>query len=114
MGLPPDLRLRNSADFRLVILKGKRVSDKFASVYALQRRGSCCSPRYGLSVPKRVGRAVERNLVKRRLREILRSASCENGWDVVVLARQATKGADFWTMYRALLNLLKRSGAVHS
>jgi ribonuclease P protein component len=40
--------------------------------------------RWGLSVKARLGGAVTRNRIKRRLTEILRGAGLESGWDLVV------------------------------
>ena len=54
-------------------------------------------PRWGLSVPKKVGSAVERNRVKRRLREIVRreTARIDPGTrDVCILARPGAAAAE--------------------
>lgn len=54
-------------------------------------------PRLGLSVSKKVGVAVKRNVVRRRLREIFRAAAPDlpGGIDLVVSARAAAADADF-------------------
>ena len=63
---------------------GRRVSDAVLVVTAA--RNDASAPRFGLSVGKRVGNAVERNRLKRRLREALRALAVNGGWDVVVAA----------------------------
>ena len=65
--------------------------------------------RYAFAVPRRVGKAVTRNLVKRRLREILRQAPLIEGFDVVVTARPAAAEASFQVLKTELMTLLKRA-----
>ncbi len=65
--------------------------------------------RYGFSVSKRVGKAVVRNRVKRRLREILRLTPLEPGWDIVFIARPAAAGADYTSLKESVEGLLSRA-----
>jgi ribonuclease P protein component len=67
--------------------------------------------RFGFSISSRVGGAVERNLIKRRLREAvrLRMASIKPGWDIVLIARRPIRKADYWTMDATCARLLGRA-----
>lgn len=65
--------------------------------------------RIGFSVSKRVGKAVIRNKVKRRLREILRQAPLRPGQDIVFSARPAAATADFGSLRDAARELLARA-----
>jgi len=65
--------------------------------------------RYGFSVSRRVGTAVTRNRVRRRLREILRLATLKPGWDIVFVVRPAAAGADYAALRRSVLELLSRA-----
>ena len=65
--------------------------------------------RYGLVTGKGVGGAVERNRVKRKLREIIRTAPTKPGWDVVFIARSRAADADYRQVERAVVELLRRA-----
>lgn len=66
--------------------------------------------RFCFVVSKRIGNAVARNKVKRRLREALRSSSVEPGWDAVFIARSGVRLADYHDLKLAAESLLRRSG----
>ena len=68
--------------------------------------------RFGMSTGRKLGGAVVRNKVRRRLREALRvmAPSFQPGWDVLIIARPPVTGADFQTVAGALQNLLRRGG----
>jgi len=70
--------------------------------------------RYGISVSKRIGKAVVRNKVKRRLREILREVPLRPGWDIVVIARPAAASAEYASLKRAIEDLLARAHLVET
>jgi len=75
-------RLRKHADYQLVYKAGrKQFSKQIAYFYAMRpplgpngkaRRSDTPGPRIGLTVPKALGNAVERNRIKRRMREAVR------------------------------------------
>lgn len=65
--------------------------------------------RYGFAVGKRVGGAVVRNRVRRRLREAIRLTPTKDSWDMVFIARQAAAEADYHVLKRAAQELLARA-----
>ena len=65
--------------------------------------------RFGLSVSKRVGKAVTRNRIKRLLREILRVVPLKSGWDVVFVVRPVAANADYAGLKREVERLLSRA-----
>jgi ribonuclease P protein component len=82
-------RLTRSHDFDAVYRRGRSVSTRFLVLYWFPREDDADEPRLGLAVPKRVGTAVARNRVKRRLREVWRSRleAIPAGCDYVLVVR---------------------------
>ena len=70
--------------------------------------------RYGFSVTKKVGKAVQRNRVKRLLREIMRLQSLRHGWDIVLIARSVAVNTDYHQLERAVTKLLARAQLLES
>jgi ribonuclease P protein component len=70
--------------------------------------------RFGLSTGRRLGGAVVRNRIRRRLREALRAMapSFQPGWDVLIIARPALVEADHTALVGALRRLLRRAGVL--
>lgn len=67
--------------------------------------------RFGFTVNSRIGNAVQRNRIKRRLREIMRlqQDTLQLGWDIVLIARQPIRNADYHEMETACARLLRRA-----
>jgi ribonuclease P protein component len=82
-------RLSRSRDFDAVYRRGRSVSTRWLTLYWFPREDGDDGSRLGLAVPKTVGGAVERNRLKRRLREIWRGldADVPAGRDYVLVAR---------------------------
>ena len=78
------------------------------------RRTGLEETRFGMSTGRKLGGAVVRNRVRRRLRQALRvmAPSLQPGWDVLIIARPPVIGADFETLAGALQNLLRRGGVL--
>jgi ribonuclease P protein component len=81
-------RLSRSAEFERVYRQGRATANRHLVLYAFPNP-QAERPRLGLSVSRKVGGAVERNRVKRLLREAFASAESEltQGQDIVVVAR---------------------------
>jgi ribonuclease P protein component len=89
-------RLSRSAEFERVYRQGRSTANRHLVLYTFPNLAAE-RPRLGLSVSRKVGGAVERNRVKRLLREAFAGAEAElrPGQDIVVVARpQARELAD--------------------
>lgn len=100
---PPLARLKVRADF-LRVSAGSRVHSRSLSLQAARREpDDGDAPRIGLTVTRKVGCAVERNRVKRRLREALRAElSVAPSHDFVVVARRDALATPFTSLIAEL------------
>ncbi|MBV9311695.1 MAG: ribonuclease P protein component [Solirubrobacterales bacterium] len=89
---PGRARLSRSGDFDRVFRHGRSVAGRELVLYVFPR-GDEEAPRLGLSVSRKIGGAVDRNLVKRLLREAFAAEShgLDAGTDAVVVARADAK-----------------------
>ena len=62
-------RVKSNIEFNNIINKGKKINNSFFTVFYMKSKDA--NPRFGVSVPKRVGNAVIRNKLKRQTREII-------------------------------------------
>jgi ribonuclease P protein component len=74
--------------------------------------GTGAPSRIGLVTSKKVGGAVERNRVRRRLREIIKTMNIKCGTDLVFVARSSAGSANFPALQGSVRDLLKRAGLV--
>ena len=89
------MRLTDSPEFERVYRQGTAYRGRLFSVHAFPNEHG--SPRLGLSVSRKVGKAVTRNTVRRRLREVfgLCIPAVPGDLDLVVSARPAAANATF-------------------
>lgn len=99
-GLPPEVRpLRTPGEFRHVLSAGRRI--RKAGLTLVIAESQLPYPRLGMITPRRLGGAVVRNRIKRRIR----AAARECGWepaDYVVIPTPLVERAPFGTVVRWL------------
>ena len=106
---PKSIRFKHSSEFFRVKTEGRAYSGRLMTVGVLK---GCDSIRIGLITSKRVGGAVERNRVRRRLRELMRLTLPQwtPGVWVVGISRHAAVNATFAELKNEWLRLAVRAG----
>lgn len=105
-----ELRLRKRKEFDAVFEKGQVLANRLLVLRSVPN--DLPHNRYGFITSKRLGKAVVRNRVRRRLREGVRSLPTRAGWDVVISARAPAAQADFHKLKAAVANLFTRAGVL--
>jgi ribonuclease P protein component len=102
--------LRRRADFDEIGRRGRARSTPLLVLRSLQTGRA--ETRIGLSTPRTLGDAVQRNRVRRRLRELIRGrvGRIGPGWDLLLIARPLATKASWAELGAALDELLRRSG----
>lgn len=91
--LPKSTHLRAAADFARVYDRKCKASTEHLLIFAANN--ATTQTRFGLSVSKKNGGAVQRNLIKRRLREAFRHerASLPPGLDLILIPKKSTESS---------------------
>lgn len=112
MGAPR--MLRSVADFKHI--HGQSRSRAHPTLLMRYRRNDLDHTRYGISTGRRVGGAVVRNTVRRRLRTILRrmEGKVAVGWDILLVARPAAAQASQAQLDQALLKMMSSAGLLEA
>ena len=92
------------------LYRGSGFADSCLVLYA--RRNRTEQNRVGITVSKKLGHAVVRNRVRRRLREVYRlnEAQFQPGWDIVVVARTRAISVPFDKLTASYLSLAQKAG----
>ncbi|ENI9073109.1 ribonuclease P protein component [Listeria monocytogenes] len=102
-------RVKREKDFKAIFKNGTSFANRKFVVYQLENQQNHF--RVGLSVSKKLGNAVTRNQIKRRIRHILQSVkgSLVEHVDFVVIARKGVETLEYAEMEKNLLHVLKLS-----
>ncbi|NLJ34313.1 MAG: ribonuclease P protein component [Firmicutes bacterium] len=103
-------RLRRRSDFAWVYRRGRSYANKYLVIYVLPN--NMALTRFGFSVGKRMGNAVQRNRIRRRLREICRLhlGELKDGYDIIVIPRNPAPETNHDTLRGALRHLFHKAG----
>ena len=100
--------IKKNKEFRFIYNKGKSIADSRLVLHKVSR--SQTSARLGISISSKVGNAVVRNKIKRRIKEIIRinEEDILNTDDIVFVVRVRCKDADFYQIQESVWYLLKK------
>lgn len=104
------LSLKCNGYFLRLYRTGDTVTGRYLVLY--YKKNNVGKNRLGITVSKKVGKAVVRNRIRRLIKESYRL--CEDnvkcGFDIIFVSRVRTAGADFHTVREELTNLLLSAG----
>lgn len=102
--------IKKNHEFQRLYHKGKSAASPFLAVYTRRNRGG--GNRLGLTVGKKVGGAVTRNRVRRRIKEIYRlhEGELQTGCDLVVVARVRAAFSSYQQLEKSFLALADKLG----
>lgn len=100
--------IKENYEFRRMYAKGKSGVSSCLVVYCRQNRRE--HNRLGVTVSAKLGHAVVRNRIRRRLREIYRLSQpkMRKGYDIILVARSRAVTATYWDLERAYLRLCEK------
>ena len=126
-------RIKREAEFKKIMKKGKSYADKYLVMYVLEKSSEINSltssskkmaqeeesrlPRLGLSVDRRIGKAVIRNRIKRWMREVFRlhQSRLKDRMEIILIARSSARElVDYFEMEKRILNLWGRARIVRN
>ncbi|ADU32557.1 ribonuclease P protein component [Evansella cellulosilytica] len=101
-------RLKKNEDFQIVFQRGKSAANRQFVMYSLIKQDQTL-PRIGLSVSKKIGNAVERNRIKRLMREALREVlpHIKENVDIVIIARKPVINMSVFQITDSIQHVLK-------
>ena len=108
----PEVTVKENYEFRRIYKKGRSAVSPCMVVYCQKNRQG--RSRLGVTVSTKLGHAVVRNRVRRRLREIVRlnSPSIKKGYDIVIVARTRAATAPYQKLESAYLRCCRELGLV--
>ncbi len=107
-------RVKKEKDFDAIFKEGKSVANRKFVIYRLENQQQHF--RVGLSVSKKLGNAVTRNQIKRRIRHVLieNSNQIVDNVDFVVIARKGVETLEYAEIEKNLLHVLKLAKIINN
>ena len=103
-------RLRGKKDFERVLRKGKGLKEDFLILKMVKNNSS--QNRFGFIVGTKISKkAVLRNKLKRRLRELVRGKieKIKKGFDIILIAQSGLGNRDFWELEEIFTKIFRRA-----
>lgn len=107
-------RIKKNDEFQEVFKQGISVANRQFVIYVLDKPEQAYF-RIGLSVSKKIGKAVVRNRVKRYVRQVFHEERdrIQTGKDYVIIARVPVATMEYEEVKKSLLHVLRRANVFH-
>lgn len=110
--------LKKNSHFQRVYKNGRSKASKYLVVYWLDNKNIYSVNRYGITISKKIGNAVVRNKIKRRIKEILRKWDdndyIKSGFDIVIITRKPVINLNYHQIKDDLKRLLYKCALIDS
>lgn len=100
------ITVKDNKIFKKAYYKGKKEVARNLVLYFIPNKGET---RLGITVSKKIGKAVVRNRIRRLVRESWRTFCVKDGYDVIVVARTSAANSDFHAIRSTLFELLSKA-----
>lgn len=103
------IKIKKNTEYKKVYEKGKSVADY--NLVLFYKKTNSQDLRVGFTAAKRMKLAVDRNFIRRRLKEIVRlnENKIKEGYDIVFMARLNATEADYKKLEKSFYKVLKRA-----
>jgi ribonuclease P protein component len=101
--------IKKNKDFKKVYKYGKSYADRNLVFFILDNKKK--ETRFGITTAKKINKAVTRNKIRRRLKEIVRKNICniKKGYDVVVMSRVRGRDCSYKELENSFMSLAKKT-----
>lgn len=99
--------IRKSETYSEIISLKNNIKSEYFSIYYQPTNNS---NKYGITVPKKIGKANVRNKIKRQIKNIIitNEKNIQIGFNYVIIIKEASLALTYQELYDKLLNLLKK------
>ncbi len=101
-----DHRLKKNSQFNFIYKKGERIHTEHFTLFVVKSRFA--GYKIGFSVSKKIGKANQRNKLKRRLREIVRNLDVPQNCNFVLMAKEGAAQLEFAQIKNEVIKLFEK------
>lgn len=101
-----ECRIKKDETIKDILNTRDNLSDGYFNVF--KKKNDCQHFRFAISVGKKYGKAVSRNRVKRRVREVIRQAGIKEDYDIFIIIYPKVEELSFQVIQTRLNQLLRR------